>query len=467
MKAIVKYGVNYIATWGKVYKMKVNFFMIILLTLTLPNIANSAVFGASVNYWTNLSNNTSITTADFNNDNNIDMAVINFDSNMINVFLGTGTGSFGAAVSYSTLGTSSISISSGDYNGDSIVDLAIANTSTNDVSILLGFGDGTFGTATKFGTLSSPTFIMSADFNNDNVLDLAVLSSGSGSVSLLLGVGDGTFPPAINSLAGALSTSLAAADLNGDGNIDLVGTNSTNDISVLLGNGNGTFLAAVNYAVGTLPSSVIIKDFNTDGNLDIAVANKNSDNISILMGVGGGNFATSVNYSTVAPSQIIKGGVGYGGRPTSIVSADFNRDGYSDIAVSNYGTSFGSWDVALLKGIGDGTFSTAESYNNIGMAPQFIDTADFNGDGYMDLVTANRRSSNVSVFLNQSAPSNPSTPPLQTPVTESPSSVAPAASTTGGAGGCLLSLNGYSSGFLLWIGIFISAMLVVRRKSDS
>jgi hypothetical protein len=119
--------------------------------------------------------------------------------------------------------------------------------------------------------------------------------------------------------------------------------------------------------------------------------------------------------------------------------------------------------------MGDGTFSAAESYYNVGVLPQFIETADFNGDGYMDLVTANRRSSNVSVFLNKSAPTNPSTPPAQTPATENPSSVASAASTTGGSGsgGCLLSLNGYSSEFLLWIGIFISAMLIVRRKSGS
>jgi peptidoglycan hydrolase-like amidase len=50
-------------------------------------------------------------------------------------------------------------------------------------------------------------------------------------------------------------------------------------------------------------------------------------------------------------------------------------------------------------GNGLGSFSTATNFS-AGTAPISIVSADFNGDGKMDLVTANANSNNVSVLLN-------------------------------------------------------------------
>jgi tetratricopeptide (TPR) repeat protein len=80
---------------------------------------------------------------------------------------------------------------------------------------------------------------------------------------------------------------------------DVVLVNSTsNNVSVLLGNvdatgnANGLFTEAPGspFAVGKNPRSVIVADFNGDGFLDLAVANQGDNSISLFRGHGDGTF---------------------------------------------------------------------------------------------------------------------------------------------------------------------------------
>jgi len=68
-----------------------------------------------------------------------------------------------------------------------------------------------------------------------------------------------------------------------------------------------------------------------------------------------------------------------GSLPYSVVAADFNQDGNLDLAVADWGTS----QVSILLGRGDGTFRSARNFS----APAAIALAvgDFNGDHILDL----------------------------------------------------------------------------------
>ena len=69
----------------------------------------------------------------------------------------------------------------------------------------------------------------------------------------------------------------------------------------------------------------------------------------------------------------------------NFVSGDFDGDGDKDLA----GVIGGSFDtVTVLLGNGDGTFSSRVEFPT-GDEPEAIDRGDFNGDGVIDLVTAN------------------------------------------------------------------------------
>src|SRR5262245_61304542 len=77
--------------------------------------------------------------------------------------------------------------------------------------------------------------------------------------------------------------------------------------------------------------------------------------------------------------------------PQAVATADFNGDGKLDLAVTS-----GSTTVSVLLGNGNGTFQPAVDYAT-GSSPRSIAVGDFNGDHKLDIVTAN--TSDVTVLL--------------------------------------------------------------------
>jgi len=186
---------------------------------------------------------------------------------------------------------------------------------------------------------------------------------------------------------------VAVGDFNGDGKLDLVVPNvSATTVSILLGNGDGTFQTQSQYQAGYAPIAVGVADLNGDGKLDLAVVNNgNASNghpgtVTILLGNGDGSFTTGKTFMT-------------GNGPNSVAVGDFNGDGRLDLALSDYNVSQGN-SVVVLLGKGDGTFRKYVSYLT-GSAPEYVATADLNGDGILDLVTANELSGTVSVLLGK------------------------------------------------------------------
>jgi hypothetical protein len=83
--------------------------------------------------------------------------------------------------------------------------------------------------------------------------------------------------------------------------------------------------------------------------------------------------------------------------PNSVTSADVNGDGKLDLVTANQANS----NVSVLLGIGDGTFGVQTTYAvGVGLTPVSVISTDVNGDGKLDLVTTNIGSGHdVSVLL--------------------------------------------------------------------
>jgi hypothetical protein len=138
------------------------------------------------------------------------------------------------------------------------------------------------------------------------------------------------------------------------------------------------------------PCSVIAVDFNNDGKLDVATGNSGQDSVSVLLGKGDGGLEPQV-------------GIDIGGGPSAIFAIDLDGDGSLDLTATQPagpGTEGNMGNVFLLPGKGDGSFSLSGSVA-CGAMPQAVTAGDINGDGVLDLVTANSGSNNVSVLLGK------------------------------------------------------------------
>lgn len=245
------------------------------------------------------------------------------------ILLGNGDGTFQDSNQFDSGGHLPVSIAVANFNNDfdnnhnPKLDLAIVNLNSNNVEILLGDGGGNFSGKTSIPVGTSPSSVAAGDLNGDGIPDLVVTNTNDSTISVFLGNGDGSFGAATNFAVGVRPASVAVGDFNGDGKSDLAVANLlSSTVSVLLGDGTGSFGAPVSYPVGRYPSSISLGDFNGDGKTDIAVVNRFSDVVSVLSGNGDGTFAVAKHFST-------------GNKPLFVAAGDFNGDHAADVAVVN------------------------------------------------------------------------------------------------------------------------------------
>jgi len=150
------------------------------------------------------------------------------------------------------------------------------------------------------------------------------------------------------------------------------------------------------FATGNQPVSVVAADFNGDGFVDLAVANHTDNTVSILFGNGDGTFGPSTVVQDTLSNPIKFNG------PIALAAADFNGDGKIDLAVVDQTDG----KVFILLNNGDGTgihFSQpAGSPYPTGNMPDAIVTGEFNTnkDTNLDLAITNHADDTVTILLS-------------------------------------------------------------------
>jgi hypothetical protein len=313
----------------------------------------------------------SVVSADFNGDGFADLAVTNssiFVMGQLTIYLNNGDGTFRQSQQFTVgLGTASIAVV-GDFNGDGHPDIAVLLQKEQQVLIFLNNGQGLFTQqATTLSTGASPLSIAVGNFRGKGKQDLVVANSGDASLSVFFSNGDGTFTTGPTISTPSLPSGVTTGDVDNDGFDDIIATFClANQVAVFRNNQSGNFSLLGNpYTVGTFPTGVVVGDFNGDGFIDLAVANTMSNNVSVLLNRGvasPGFFRTAVNFSVEFA-------------PIALTVADFNDDGFPDIAVANEASS----TVSLLINKGNGTFENAIN-QPAGSAPISITSGNFTGN---------------------------------------------------------------------------------------
>ncbi len=300
-----------------------------------------------------------------------------------------------APTGFSSWTTGGIAIA--DFNGDGKPDIAVASNGvakSSLISIFPGNGDGSFGTPQVVMTLSAGQTltgtVAAGDFNGDGKLDLAYFYNdiSANFVAVALGAGNGTFStPQAYAVSGPY---FALTDVNGDANLDIV----VDGVTILYGDGKGGFPRRLDIGVAG-NGQVFFTDFNGDGIPDIVVGTGLSsvltgNAVGVLLGQSNGGFLG-------APELFVPGVSSVTGSVYSLTTADFNEDGFPDVALASspYG---GPATLTILKGNGDGTFTTG-FIASLAYQPSQILTADFNHDGKPDLAILESYNNSIQIFL--------------------------------------------------------------------
>jgi hypothetical protein len=315
-----------------------------------------------------------IAAGDFNGDSKPDLSVIldSFaqTSGKLAILLNDGTGRFGAP-SLITLEGNPVRPVLSDLNNDGKLDIVtgLSTGSTGGkVAVLLGNGAGGFSQApdSPFFSLSTNAGVLViGDFNEDGKPDLAVPGS-SGGVDILPGDGNGRFAPGIHAPNSVGSLSLTAGDFNEDGHLDVLTENQ-----MLLGTGTANFAAPIVIAIPADSNAALAGDVNHDGHLDIVKANERG--LTIMLGNGTGNLFKGKSYTS--------GFTLFGAASAFAVLGDFNEDGKIDLAAVQQS------GIGILDGDGTGAFNNALSFQTSVSTPRYLVAADFNNDGKQDFAT--------------------------------------------------------------------------------
>ena len=251
-----------------------------------------------------------------------------------------------------------------DVNQDKFNDLAVVTPADKYLRIYAGIGGGKFDVGTPlFESIvgdkgDEPGFVGAANLQQfpgfaETALVIARKGILSNQVQLVIARGDGGFLQGDPIDTTERPRSVVAGDFTSDGIPDLLVAGTS---AFVLLPGTGLDLFGMPQFDGKMPGGditvpsdfshpigLIAEDFNLDGNLDLAVANfgdndANGGSVDIWVGDGAGSFERQKSLK-----------MGAGASPIALVSADFNHDGWMDLAVVNQGVN----DLRILMNSGD------------------------------------------------------------------------------------------------------------------
>jgi len=252
-------------------------------------------------------------------------------------------------------------------------------------------------------------------------ITLSLLSGSLGTGGALTGVPGSTIFPETSFSVGANPSALVANSFTGGTLPDLAvvfDDPKANTFVILQNQDNGNFVqvAASPITLGANESGQVAigtgvfrndsKKFSTSQPPDVGLVNFTSNNVSVLLG-GTDSTGKANGIFTEAPGSPFA----VGNNPRSLIVADFNGDGFLDLAVANQGDN----SISLFRGNGDGTFTEfpgspfklANTATISETAPVAMVSANFqnrnntiNGGPLVDLAVANQGSNNVTILLS-------------------------------------------------------------------
>ena len=337
--------------------MKIKILLFVFVVLFSIGISSAYTIGVNTSQSMNLS--------DIDEDGDIDfISTWGTTTGYLEWYENDGTGVFTYHVISSTLNYPR-GVSTGDLDEDGDID--IAASSYNDDKLYWFENDGN-ESFTEHVVSTDVTYtngiedIHIVDMDGDGDLDIISSSRISDKYTMFENDGNESFSP-VTMYAANEAELIRYKDIDDDGDIDFVGWFDENG-GWFENDGNESFTyhglyASTQYSVRDIEAI----DFDLDGDIDIIFSIGDND-LRLYLNDGSESF-TSI---TVAIGADFNG----------FTVDDFDNDGLLEIVAES------DYKVAMYKDIGGYIFS--ESIVTVSLLPDWIDSADIDGDGSIDLV---------------------------------------------------------------------------------
>jgi len=349
-----------------------------------------------------------IVRADFNRDGFPDLASVNNNST-VSILLSDQEGGFIRVDSPGGCRPLMLPVAA-DMNGDHNPDLLVAENVDevkSNVILLLGNGNGTLQASQFIFSAPNILSLFVTDFDHDGRRDVAVIYStlGSGHILILFGDGTGKFPrKSDTSLAVNFERAPVFVDVDNDGDTDVLfpccSRVDQSTVVLLRNNGSGGFQQTFLEGVEDVPE-LSAGDVNQDSVTDLLISSGQPGEglLSILFNPGLSATRIEVTLPKLGDSTL-------SANYRQAVEADFDNDGYHDIAfpVQAAPRDFPGGPDPTFEAIGfsrqraNGSF-TAPALMRIPVGTASLLKADFNNDGLIDLAYLDF-SANVVVLIN-------------------------------------------------------------------
>lgn len=331
---------------------------------------------------------------DFDQDGDQDLVVVRSLADETNLLANDGTGLFSLAGSISA-GRDALAVSVGDLNGDGLLDVAVSQPTQPEV--VCGFGDGMLGFSSQTN-LSMPGGgrawnLSVGDANRDGINDLVVADNVLSRLVMFIGapgtgLGNDVCELSVPGVPGAVTF----GDLSGDGLDDLVVSAFEADRYVVITDiqppapASGGGVSSCTYSsfdvlVPAKPSLAKVGDVTGDGLNDLVCCLAFNATMAVIPGLAGGLMGEpSVFDSTGLPLRPFIG--------------DFDQNGRVDVStLSGLGNRINIWFAA-----NDGRLAGARSYGSALPTAAWIEGADFDGDGDLEVVTGSTDDTNIAIL---------------------------------------------------------------------
>jgi hypothetical protein len=293
---------------------------------------------------------------------------------------------FATAIQLETTSDPSANVSIGDLDHDGDLDIVLAKGRHDPYvdKVLLNDGNGHFVTS-DLGPTADRTYTAAlADLDGDRDLDVVISNDTPDQKLLYFNDGKGRFTVAGTWGDPKWSTRNAAiADLNGDGRPDVIAANRPGPSYVCLNDGHGKLLNPCIAIPAKSATTIVPADFDKDGHIDLAVPSRDGGQSHIYFNDGKAGLGRTLPFGPENAAARVG------------AAADFNHDGSIDLAVGDEAAA----SMTVYLNDGKGRLTPGFHIANKRRTPYAMTAADVNGDRHPDIVFGYTEGPH-SIFIN-------------------------------------------------------------------